>query len=180
MPWTTERLTLSTLADEDAPELFEALDDPEVGRYIGGPDVTTVEALRDRIAFITAGPGPGRDDERWLNVAVRAEGRVIGRLEATLHEGWAEVAWVFGPAWWGRGYATEGAAWLLAHLRDDDGITEAWATVDPANGRSVRLIGRLGFREQVPPFRRRPASYDDGDLVFARDLEPVPGADDAP
>jgi len=180
MLWTTERLSLSTLADADAPELFEALDDPEVGRYIGGPDVTTLDAMHERIAFVTAGPRPGGDAERWLNVAVRAEGRVIGRLEATLHEGWAEVAWVFGPRWWGRGYATEGAAWLLDHLRGEHGIAETWATVDPANGRSVRLIGRLGMREQTPPFRRRPASYDDGDRVFARGLEPMPAADEAP
>ena len=40
------------------PTLFAALDDERVGRYIGGPDVTTIEALHERIDFLAAGLSP--------------------------------------------------------------------------------------------------------------------------
>ncbi len=95
---------------------------------------------------------------------------VIGRLEATVHPGWAEVAWVLGPDHWGQGYGTEAAGWLIDHLATDHGVTELWATVDPGNTASVRLLQRWGFLEQGPQYRRTPESYEVGDLVYARGL----------
>ena len=92
---------------------------------------------------------------------------VLGRLEATGYpDGWAEVAYVFGPAHWGHGYATEGVRWMIGHLRAEHGITDVWAAVHPDNTSSVRLLERLGFERRTWPARRAVGSYDDGDLVF--------------
>jgi RimJ/RimL family protein N-acetyltransferase len=177
MAWLTRRLELSPLDTSDAPGLFAALNDPEVGEFIGGPDVTTLEALRVRIQRLTAGPPPGSPTQEWLNFTVRAsdlDDRIIGRLQATLHGGWAEVAWVLGLEFWGQGYGTEGAAWLVDHLDRFHGVRDLWATVDPANLRSIGLLRTLGFVQQPEPYGRIPESLDDGDLVFARAF-PVPG-----
>lgn len=168
--WETSRLGIAPLALADASELVAALDHPEVGTYIGGPDVTTVAALRTRIGHLLAGPqGPGRA-EIWLNyvVRLRADSQVIGRLEATVHGQWAEVAWVFGRSFWGYGYATEGARWLVDHLEREHDVAELWATVDPRNQRSIALLNRLDFASQPTPARRDLGSFDEGDLVFAR------------
>lgn len=143
--------------------MFAALDDERVGTHIGGPDVTTLDALRQRIAALVAGP-PAEYEEVWLNWVVAAHGTVVGRIEATLHDGLAEVAYVFGPAWWGRGYATEAVAWMLDHLHHERGIDACWAAVAPANDASVRLLTRLGFREAVPDAPLH--SFDDGDRRF--------------
>ena len=102
----TARLTIEPLAARHAEELFAALDDPLVGRYIGGPDVTTLAELRERIAHLLAGPEVGSGDT-WANWVVVLDAVIIGRLEATFHDGIAEVGYVFGPRWWGRGYGTE-------------------------------------------------------------------------
>jgi RimJ/RimL family protein N-acetyltransferase len=163
--WTTDRLRIEPLSAEHAPGLHAALDDPRVGEHIGGPDVTTVEALVERIARLRAGPPPGRGDERWMNYAVllRHDATVIGRLEATAHDTWAEIAYVFGPSWWGAGLATEAVTSFVEHL----GPIELWATVDPANERSQRLLERVGFT-RVDEWRADLASYDPGDLVFVR------------
>jgi hypothetical protein len=54
----TARLTIEALDPTHAEGLLAALDDPRVGTHIGGPDVTTLAALRERI-----GPSP-RDRRR--------------------------------------------------------------------------------------------------------------------
>lgn len=172
MVWSTRRLEMSPLAISDAVGLFAALDHPDVGQFIGGPDVTTLEALRIRIQRLASGPPPGSTDLEWLNVTVRSTelgDRIIGRLQATVHEGWAEVAWILGPEFWGHGYGTEGADWLVSHLGTTYNVSEVWATVDPVNARSIGLLRTLGFVQQPQPYRRVPESLDDGDLVFARD-----------
>jgi RimJ/RimL family protein N-acetyltransferase len=173
--WTTERLVLEPLGAEHAPGLFTALDDARVGAYIGGPDVTTLEALEHRIRRLHEGPPADRLDERWVNIAVilgtnPAEdptgdrpviGPVIGRLEATVHDDWAEIAYLLGPAYWGAGYATEAVGWFLGHLERP----ELWAAVHPANEPSRRLLQRLRF-ERVDAPTRPVSSYDDGDLAW--------------
>ena len=151
------------------------MNDERVGRYLGGPDVTTVEATVARIESVNAGPGPEWDEE-WLNWAVLSNGTVIGRVEATLRHdtqqpGVAEVAYVFGPRWWGKGYATESTAWMIGHLAEVFGVRQYWATVDPRNTASIHLLERLGFTvTDLPEFGLE--SFDEGDLVFV--LHQVP------
>ena len=161
----TERLTIEPLALRHARELFGALNDELVGRFLDGPDVTTLEALEQKIIRVTSEAPPERN-EVWRNFAVLLNGRVIGRLEATLHHSVAEVAYVFGPAWWGHGYATEATAWLLRYIREA-GMSEAWATIAPANTASDRLLARLGFAPGNPPDC---VSCDNGDVALVRIL----------
>lgn len=162
-PGRTARLVIEPIDQQHAAGLFAALDHELVGRFIGGPDVTTLDALRDRIGLLHAGPPAGRD-ERWHNFVVLADSVVVGRVEATVHHEFAEIAYVFGPAYWGQGYAVEATAWLLDALRDD-GITTFWATVVPEHRASIALLERLGFvradASDVTLF-----SFDDGDLTY--------------
>jgi RimJ/RimL family protein N-acetyltransferase len=166
--FATRRLSIEPLARRHAAGLVAALDDPRVGVHIGGPDVTTVAAMRRRIARLRAGPPPERAAERWWNFALRRQSdrAIIGRLEATTHGDWGEIAYVLGPAWWGQGYATEAATWLLEHMARHD-VVELWAAIHPGNLASIRLVGRLGFAPAPGP-ARDVGSYDPGDLVFVR------------
>jgi RimJ/RimL family protein N-acetyltransferase len=160
---TTERLAIEPLHPRHAPGLFLTLDDPLVGRFIGGPDVSTEAALVERIERVSRGPADGRP-EQWCNWVVFADNVVVGRLEATVHHGIAEVAYVFGPAHWGQGYATEGTAWMIDDLRAQ-GVQAFWAAVLPENAGSIRLLERLGFIAKDPgdtPLE----SFDPGDLTF--------------
>lgn len=162
----TRRLAIEPLTISHAEDLHAALDDPAVARYLLHPDVTTMGALRGRIEQLAAGPPPERPGERWWNFAVRlaAERTIIGRLEATTYGDWGEIAYVFGPRWWGLGYATEATRWLIDHLVAH-AVTELWAAVHPANEPSKRLLARLGFRAVVEP-SRPVASFDPGDTAF--------------
>lgn len=165
----TSRLSITPLAQSDASELFAVLDHPDVGTYLGGPDVQSLPWLEERIARLLRGP----DDPTvtWLNFVVRLRADpsvMIGRLEATTHGDWAEVAWVLGPQFWGQRYGSEGAEWLLGHLARAHGIGECWATAHPDNAASLALMRGRGFVQQVAPWARQVESYDEGDVVMAR------------
>ena len=146
--------------------LFAALDDPRVGRFIDGPDVTTLDALRTRIDMVDAGPAP-ESGQAWLNFAVLLGPTVIGRVEATVHDGLAEIAYLIGPRWCGCGYGAAATSLLLDNLAVT-GVTDYWATSMPDNLASVGLLEHLGFSEVEPSNAPPLHSYDDGDRVFHR------------
>ena len=166
------RLSYEPLRADHAAELFGPLTDARVWRHIGPPDSTRVDELAAEFARRAAGPGPDAGTERWVNYAVRLiDGYAYcGRLEATVHGTWAEIAYLFGPAFWGRGFASEAVSWLREDLRKCFGVTELWAAVRPDNERSLRLLRRLGFVERTPTdgaaAERALRSADAGDLLF--------------
>lgn len=168
--WTTQRLLIEPLTELHASELFAVLDDPRVAGLMGVSDVDDLDGLVRRIRRVTAGPPPERPHERWWNMAVRLvapPGPIVGRVEATTYGDWGEIAYVFGPAHWGHGFATEATAWLVGHLEGELGVPELWACIAPTNGPSLRLAERLGF-ERVDAPRPGLGSWDEGDVVLRR------------
>jgi len=146
-PIGTERLVLAPLRVADAEEMVAVLGDPALHEFIGGrPD--TLEELRRRYAAMVA--GPGRPGELWRNWVVRrrADSAAVGTAQATLirhAEGWrAEIAWVVGVPWQGRGYATEAARALVAWL-EAAGVGEIVAHVHPDHLASARVAAGAGL-----------------------------------
>jgi RimJ/RimL family protein N-acetyltransferase len=135
----TDRLVLEPLSHRHAAGLVAALGHPEVHRYLGAPDVTTVEALHARIDRVARAPA----GESWINFAIlRADdGAIVGRLEATSYGDWAEIAYLVGPAYQRRGYAVEATRWLIAQLASA-GVREVWAAVHPDNAASCAVLAR--------------------------------------
>jgi len=144
----TRRLLLTPLGQGDADELSEVLADPELHRFIGGRPATAQE-LRDRYRALEA--GSPRAGEVWRNWVVRrrADARPVGTVQATIGGragGWtAEIAWVVGVAWQGRGYASEAAQALVAWLGRHD-VQEIVAHIHPDHAASARVATRAGLR----------------------------------
>lgn len=147
-------------------ELEALLRNDEVYRHIGGVPGPDRFRLGTRRAL--AGPPAGRSRERWINHVARdaATGAMLGRLEATVHDGIAEVAFLFGPRQWGRGSATAGLLWLHEQLARMPGPPRPWATTVPDNARSRRLLERCGYVAVDPADAPHLHTYDQGDLVF--------------
>lgn len=168
----SSRLAYEPLRADHAAALFGPLSDARAWHHIGPPDSTSVEQLAAEFARRAAGPSSETGAERWVNYAVRViDGSVYcGRLEATVHGTWAEIAYLFGPAFWGHGLASEAVGWLRDQLRQRFGVTELWAAVRPDNERSLRLLRRMGFVERMPATgavaERALSSADDGDLLL--------------
>jgi RimJ/RimL family protein N-acetyltransferase len=60
----------------------------------------------------------------------------------------AELQWYVAPVSWGRGHATDATRAVLAFVFGELGVHRLFATVDPANEASVRVLERTGFRRE--------------------------------
>ncbi len=158
----TRRLDLLPLRVEHAEEMAAVLSDPALHTFIGGtPD--TPQALRSRYLRLTTGsPDP---DVTWLNwvIRLRAEGSLTGTVQATVGPGpVAEIAWVVGTPWQGRGIATEAARalvdWLgqqpvravIAHIHPDHQASAAIATAAGLTPTAERQDGEIRWRREPP------------------------------
>lgn len=144
----TERLVLEPLQPGDAPEMVVVLGDGELHEFIGGQPAT-LDELRARYVWLAAGsPDPG---EVWVNWIIRQAGdqSAVGYVQATMHRSdggsSAEIAWVVGLPWQGRGFATEAAGALLGWLRAQ-GVDDVVAHVHPDHEASKAVAARIGLR----------------------------------
>lgn len=92
----------------------------------------------------------------------------IGRLEVLVHDTDAEIAFVFVPASWRKGYASEAVGALIEHFRQA-GVTRFWACVTGGNTPSLALCERLGFALADVPDGLELWTYDAGDVVLKRE-----------
>ncbi|MEV7807939.1 GNAT family N-acetyltransferase [Microbispora sp. NPDC088329] len=141
-----DRLTLRPLTVQDADEMAEVLAGEELYAFIGGA-APTVPELRARYARLETGRSPDGRQE-WLNWIIRrdTDGRALGYVQATVtDEGRrAEVAWVVGTPWQGRGYASEAAAALAGWLRAR-GVARIEANIHPGHEASMKVARRIGL-----------------------------------
>jgi RimJ/RimL family protein N-acetyltransferase len=164
-PLGDDRLRLEPLRVDHAGELAGVLADAGLYAFTGGsPPSRTV--LEQRYARQVAGSGDPR--EVWHNWVVRLgdDGRAVGYVQATVHpaEASAELAWVVGAAWQGRGIAREAAALVLDHLLGT-GVTRVVAHVHPDHVASQRVASALGMQ----PTDR----VVDGEVEWARAAAPT-------
>ncbi|MFI6642882.1 GNAT family N-acetyltransferase [Streptomyces sp. NPDC050504] len=165
-PIATTRLDLLPLRVEHAEEMAVVLSDPALHAFTGGaPD--TLDSLRSRYLRMLAGsPDPAVS---WLNwvVAIRDEPCLAGTVQATVgpsaHGPVAEIAWVVGTPWQGRGIATEAAralvAWLggqrvrtvVAHVHPDHRASAAVATAAGLAPTGERHEGEIRWQLDIGP-----------------------------
>lgn len=145
----TERLVLSAWTPEDVDEYARICAIPEVMQYMWPSRPATpaesaygVQQLRehwDRWGF-----------GHWA-VHDRETGRFVGRTGAKRHDDWpldpqnTEIGWLYDPAVWGRGYATEGARGALAFCLEEVGAREVISIAHPENLGSQRVMQKAGL-----------------------------------
>ncbi|MFF4243815.1 GNAT family N-acetyltransferase [Streptomyces sp. NPDC001822] len=170
-PFSTARLDALPLDVAHAREMAAVLSDPALHTYTGGAP-EGLDALRARYERQSAGsPDPA---ELWWNwvLRVRAEGCLAGYVQATLRDGRAEVAWVLGTPWQGRGYATEAAAGLVRHLLGRRTVRSVVAHIHPDHAASAAVAAAAGLTATD--------EWEDGEVRWRRDVsrEAVPGSAD--
>lgn len=168
----SKNLYFESLTAAHADDLFPLLTTPSILAFIDPTEnPPTLEKFRAEYAererrsanFMTS-------TEQWFNVAIYLKAdfstAAIGRLEATSYDGWGEIAYLLGEPWWGKGLAFEAMNWWHEYLEMAVPETEWWATVHPANQRSIRLLARLGYEEVDFNGQPKLQSYDLGDRCF--------------
>jgi RimJ/RimL family protein N-acetyltransferase len=121
------------------------LADPALYRFTGG-EPPGAAALGTRYARQLA--GPGEEGVEWVNFLVQVDdpGVFAGYVQATVTHGTeAEVAWVIGSAWQGRGLA-KAAARALAERLAEAGVRRLVAHVHPEHAASEAVARALGLR----------------------------------
>jgi RimJ/RimL family protein N-acetyltransferase len=143
----TDRLVLRMLRESDLDAYAEMCADPEVMRYIGdGQPLTRPLAWRNLATMVghwsLRGYGLFAAEERTSGV-------LVGRIGFWQPEGWPgfEVGWMLRRAYWGRGFATEGARSCLRYAFEQLKQPYVLSLIDPRNAASIRVAQRLG--EQV-------------------------------
>ncbi|MFD9790216.1 GNAT family N-acetyltransferase [Streptomyces sp. NPDC059070] len=137
------RIDLEPLRAGHADEMADVLGDPALHRFTGGAPYARDE-LRARYERLAAGsPDPA---VHWLNwvVRLRWDGRPVGTVQATVEGAAAEVAWVIGTPWQGRGYATEAARALVAGLAAH-GVRRVVAHIHPDHTASAAVARAAGL-----------------------------------
>ena len=165
----TPRLTATPLTAADAPALFAYRSLPEVTRYQNWEPSHLDDAIRfiDDLAtveFDVAGT--------WFQFGIRLRdtGSLVGDVGVHfLGDGrQVEIGVTVAPAAQGRGIGTEAVVGLLDCLFGVGQKHRAVASVDPRNEPSLRLLRRVGMRQeahfrQSMPFKGEWAD----DVVFA-------------
>ncbi|MET7724874.1 GNAT family N-acetyltransferase [Streptomyces mirabilis] len=151
----TARLDLLPLRVEHAGEMAEVLSDPALHTFIGGTPATP-EALRSRYERLAAGsPDPAVVWCNWV-LRLREEGCLVGTVQATVTGEVAEIAWVVGTPWQGRGFAGEAARGLVGRLGEEPGVRTVVAHVHPDHRASAAVATAAGL---APTDR-----YQDGEV----------------
>ena len=139
----TVRLDLLPLQVSHAAEMAVVLSDPALHTFIGGSP-STPEALRLRYERLVAGcPDPS---VTWCNWVLRekSESRLVGTVQATVTGAAAEIAWVVGTPWQGRGFASEAARGLVGRLRQSP-VRTVVAHVRPDHVTSAAVARAAGL-----------------------------------
>lgn len=146
----TERLILRDFEESDWQAIHSYASDPEVVRFAQwGPNSET-----DTKNFIQRTISSQQEEPRQafeLAVILKSDNRLIGSCGLYLsseqnREGF--IGYCFHRDFWGRGYATEAAKAILGFGFQQLGLHRIFATCDPENLRSARVLEKIGMQRE--------------------------------
>jgi ribosomal-protein-alanine N-acetyltransferase len=146
---TTPRLGLRALQADDAAALLEVLGDQRVTRYHSMPTLASLAEAQDALARVDQRFQTG-EMIRWA-IQLRTQRRLIGTIGllhvvAEHHRG--ELGYELAHRWWGQGLMPEAAAAVIDYGFTALGLHRIEAGVLVGNDASVRVLDKLGFREE--------------------------------
>jgi ribosomal-protein-alanine N-acetyltransferase len=150
----TQRLFLRELQEQDAPACYRQLTDPQVCQYYGNPE--SVERKSEQSvqrAIAQANSHFQRKNMIVWGLCLQApDTPVIGRiaLQDFHNQTIAELAYWLARPYWGVGLMSEALQAVLQFGFETLELHRIWATTDPRNLPSCRLLARNGLvREGV-------------------------------
>jgi RimJ/RimL family protein N-acetyltransferase len=144
----TPRLRLRPLTDADIEPWVAMFTDPDVTQYVLPTPLSrrTAEAAFTHYRQLLATKGYGwwaielKDGASFVGVILLQDVGFSAAFTPAI-----EVGWNLPRAYWGNGYATEGASGALNHAFTVMKVDEVVALTNAANLRSQRVMERLGM-----------------------------------
>ncbi len=149
-PVVTPRLVLRDFVQADWKAVHEYAQDPQVTAMMDWGPNSVDQTLDFLKRTMEENARPTRRKYGLAITLTAEEGRVIGgaRMDFTAGPREADLGYVLNRAYWGRGYATEAARGLLELGFGRLGLHRAWATCDPRNAASARVLEKIGMRRE--------------------------------
>lgn len=141
----TERLVLDAPHDNDLGALATGLGEFEVAKNLStAPHPYSEDDAREFLARVTEARAKG---EAYVFVLrQKTNGAVIGTCGLHLKNGHYEIGYWIAKPFWKQGFATEAARRLVEFAFTELKATDLWAGWYHDNGRSGRVLGKLGFK----------------------------------
>lgn len=164
----TSRLVLRTITPGDVDAVFSIFGDPELTRYWGHPTLADRDAAETLVDEIRAGAASGELFQWGITPGGTAD--LIGTCTLASIDRQhrrAEIGAALAPEHRGRGYAEEAVRAVIDHGFGELDLHRITADVDPRNAPALRLVERLGFREEglLREHYRQHGEWQDG-LLF--------------
>jgi RimJ/RimL family protein N-acetyltransferase len=141
------RLTLVPLRAGHADEMAGVLADPDLYAFTGGspPSVADLRSRYER--WVAGSPDPAASWCNWV-IQLHSPRCLAGTVQATIGVGGdrpsAEVAWVIGTRWQGRGLGTEAARALVGWLQEQS-VSTVVAHIHPRHLASAAVAAAAGL-----------------------------------
>ena len=150
-PLETKRLLLREFRAADEGDIHAYARDPEVVQLmIWGPN--TPEMTRNYLEGVLGAQQHWPRSDIALAIELPAEHRVIGSIALRIKDernATADIGYVLHRAYWGQGYMVEAARAVLDAAFLELGLHRVWATCDPRNRASYRVMEKLGMRREA-------------------------------
>lgn len=158
---STARLHVRNFKPEDWRAVYEYTSNVKVMKYIPGGVFTEQQAQE----FVLKHSGDGRqkgedvatgedeqkgEDVQNFAVSLTDERRLIGHISFHKYFGehTYEIGWVFHPAYYRKGYATEAAKAIVQFGFEQMQLHRIIATCQPENTASYRIMEKIGMRRE--------------------------------
>ena len=134
------------LTAPDADTLAAIISEPRVFATLGDETQPTIEQIRDLIQMRVEAAQEG--ERTRYDLGIDLDGSLIGlctlsKLDS--RNGTAELSYFVDAAQWGKGYASEAARLVVEHGFTALGLHRIWATVDPVNIGSQKVMHKIGM-----------------------------------
>jgi aminoglycoside 6'-N-acetyltransferase len=149
-PIVADGVTLRLLAPSDVDAVHSWMSDPEVVRYLLY-EPRSRETVAEKVAEYGQATTLAANGD-YLQPAIVVDGTVVGAMYLTisnLDDLTAELGWVLGREYHGKGYAYAAASAMLDLAFRGMGLHRVFAELDPRNEASVALCLRLGMRHEA-------------------------------
>ncbi len=147
----TDRIILRKFKAGDAPQMFESYASKDaVTKYLSWKTHTSVQ---DTEGFLNNVVLPGYDKEdtyRWA-IIEKETNKLIGSIDVVntnAEKTRAELGWVLGDEFWGRGIMPEAARLVVKYLFDE-GFSRIQAFHNIENKKSGRVMQKVGMTHEA-------------------------------
>jgi ribosomal-protein-alanine N-acetyltransferase len=146
MEINTKRLKLRNITQKDFQAVHEYASDPETVKYMPfGPN--TEEETQE---FINRNLKQQQEQPRTdygFGIILKHEDRLIGACGMHgVTENQASIGYILNRRYWSHGYATETVKALVDYLFSELGVHRVYASCDPRNHASIRVLEKVGMR----------------------------------